>query len=64
MNCVLPVSYVGATLPFVSHNLVERIKFGAFVEMGELLPGNLSLTDDEQKHKSKYYRVSNITEWF
>ena len=31
--------------------------------MGELLPGNLSLTDDELKQKPKHCRVSSITEW-
>ena len=31
--------------------------------MGELLPGNLSLTEEEPKQKSKDYRVSRITEW-
>ena len=31
--------------------------------MGELLPGNLSLTDDDLKQKPKHYRVSSVIEW-
>ena len=42
-------NFLGAALPPVPHKLVERINSGAFVDMGELLPGNLSLTDDDLK---------------
>ena len=56
-------SFLGAALPPVPHKLVERIESGAFIDMGELLPGNLTLIDEEQKQKSKHFRVSNITEW-
>ena len=43
---------------------MERIEPGAFVEMGELLSANLSLTDEELKQKPKHHRVFSITEWF
>ena len=51
-------SFLGAALPPVPHKLVERIESGAFVDMGELLPGNITLIDEEQKQKSKHFRVS------
>ena len=57
------ISFLGAALPPVPHKLAEKIESGAFVDMGELLPGNLSLTEEEPKQKSKHYRVSRITEW-
>ena len=53
-------SFLDAAFP---HKLVKRIESGAFVDMGELLPGNLTLIDDELKQKPKHYRVSSITEW-
>ena len=56
-------SFLGAALPPVHHKLAERIESGAFVDMGELLPGNLTLIDDELKQKPKHYRVYSITEW-
>ena len=33
------------------------------MEMGELLPANLSLTDEELKQKLKHHRMVSLTEW-
>ena len=56
-------SFLNAALPPVPHHLVGKIESGAFVEIGELLPATLSLTDDEQKQRSKHRRMFSIIEW-
>ena len=49
VNQLSTTSFLGAALPPVPHKLVEKIESGAFVEMGELLPSHLILTDNELK---------------
>ena len=62
-NKLSTTSFLGAALPPVPHKLVEKIKSGALVEMGEILPSHLILTDDELEQKPKHYKVSSLTEW-
>ena len=51
----------GTALPPVPTSLVEKVKPGAFIEMGDLLPTHLGLDDTA---RSKLRRsVTNISEW-
>ena len=59
----LQQTFLGAALPPISHKLVKKIESGNFVKFGDLLAGNLSLSDDDSRQKSKHHRVSGITEW-
>ena len=55
--------FLGAALPPIPHKLVKKIKSGNFVKFEDFLAGNLSLSDNDSKQKSKHRRVSGITEW-
>ena len=49
VNRLSTTNFLDAVLPPVPHKLVERIKSGAMVDMGEFLPGSLSITDDKNQ---------------
>ena len=57
----LESSQTGTILPPVPTSLVEKIKSGAFIEMGDLIPTRLGLDDTA---RSKLRRtITNISEW-
>ena len=62
-----PAASIGAAIPPVPLQLVERIESGAFVEMAfvemaELIPSHLSI-DEAEKYKPKHCSVTNVSEW-
>ena len=56
-------SFLGAALPPIPQKLVKKIESGKFIELGDLLAGNLSHSQEDPKQKSRHHRVSNVTEW-
>ena len=57
-----PAASIGAAIPPVPPQLVERIESGSFVEMAELIPSRLSF-DEAEKSKPKYRPITNVNEW-
>ena len=60
---------IGAGIPPIPAKLVQRIEAGNFIEMGELLPERLQITNTNTdvegtiSSKAKYKPVTNIIDW-